>query len=331
MNALIRLRRLLSSVSFGLVIALLLLPLASTSACGQTLNMSGADLATVAPSLLVHHVWYGGGWAYVLFDLVPLFAAAGLAIQAFVGRPFALVGIGLSTLAFVALVIDLFSFPRIDSGADAALRHASGLTFPTLMAISAQNWQWKLAYYGLTAVAVIPAVLTAGELIASARTGAPTITSRLAVPARAGGIAGLLGAAAVVGGSWLPYAHYTGPGSTGYPSIFNAGFPGSLWYAVEPVAAAVLGLSVSALLVVRPGRPIGLIAAGVLLALGIQTFALFLGYAGSTPYAEPNSQIGIGSFVGMIGGLCMGAAGLLALAGTKSSARAVPLAQAPGA
>ena len=310
-------------MSFGLVIALLLLPLASTSVCGQSVNMSGADLATVGPSLLVHHAWYGGGWAYLLFDLVPLFAAAGLAIQAFVGRPFALVAIGLSTLAFAALVIDWFRFPRIDSGTDAVLSHASGLSLPTLMAISAQNWQWKPAYYALTAVAVIPAVLTATELIVSAgRTGAPTISSRVAVPARAGGIIGLFGAAAVVGGSWLPYAHSTAPGSTGYPSIFNAGFPGSQWYAVEPVAVAVLGLVASAVLVARPGRRIDLIAAGMLAALGIQTFALFLGYAGSTPYAEPNSQIGIGSFVGMIGGLCMGAAGVLALAGTKPSAPA---------
>ena len=133
---------------------------------------------------------------------------------------------------------------------------------------------------------------------------APTASQRW--PARAGGIAALIGAAGVLVGCALPYATITyGTDDPTHPSVFNSGFGGNTLFAAEPLAV-VMFTFVAAIILLTPTRPIlHSVAAGMLIAFGIQTFAFFFGYN--------KGSIGIGSVIGMVAGLCVLAGGLIAL------------------
>lgn len=137
----------------------------------------------------------------------------------------------------------------------------------------------------------------------------------------AGAVVAFVGAAVIVVACALPYATYTDPSvSPTTPSIFNPGYPGALWYAVEPVTVDVVGVVAGVLLIALRGRVARALAAGVLLALGVQTFVLFVGYVGAAA-TGPSERAAIGGAIGIVGGLAIAFAGTLAAASLTVKAK----------
>jgi hypothetical protein len=121
-----------------------------------------------------------------------------------------------------------------------------------------------------------------------------------------------VGAILIVWACALPDLHIpSGNGRTSF-SIFNSGAGGDLWFAVEPVGVAVIGVA-AALIIMLANRSarMRLLAAGVLLGFGIQTILLFAGYEF---YVRSPNHAGPGGAVGILGGLLLLVAGLIAAA-----------------
>jgi hypothetical protein len=110
-----------------------------------------------------------------------------------------------------------------------------------------------------------------------------------------------------------------GSGRTSF-SIFNSGAAGDLWFAVEPVGVAVIGIAVALIIMLanRSAR-LGLLAAGMLVGFGIQTVLLFAGYEF---YVRSPDHAGPGGAVGILGGIVLLVAGLIAAASRPASAAA---------
>ena len=116
-----------------------------------------------------------------------------------------------------------------------------------------------------------------------------------------------VGAILVVWACALPDLHIpAGNGRTSF-SIFNSGAAGDLWFAVEPVGVAVIGVA-AALIIMLASRSarMRLVAIGVLLGFGIQTILLFAGYEF---YVQSPDHAGPGGAVGILGGLLLLVAG----------------------
>jgi hypothetical protein len=129
----------------------------------------------------------------------------------------------------------------------------------------------------------------------------------------AAGILAIVAALVIVAASALPYVRLSaGAGHFQPLSIFNAG-PGSnasnLWFAIEPAGVALLGIILGVLLMAaRQGRLLT-VAAGMLIAFGIQTVFLFLGYALGLDYGT--NQPGVAGALGILGGLLLACAGVM--------------------
>jgi hypothetical protein len=108
-----------------------------------------------------------------------------------------------------------------------------------------------------------------------------------------------------------------GSGRTSF-SIFNSGGAGEWWFAVEPVGVAVIAVlaAVIAMAANRSAR-LPLLATGVLFGFGIQTVLLFAGYEF---YARSPDRAGPGGAVGILGGIVLLVAALIAAAGRPASA-----------
>ena len=282
-----------------------------------SLLQAGSALALVAATIVAF--WWLGPTLKSLGNLnLLIFFVGVVSVCVFSGVPivfsFALATFGLSVVAFGSLVADYFIFPRASSGAG-ALTDGAGVSAATAMIIVGSAWQWQPAYYAAAAAMLAPALPSAIEFFRSRSNHVAPTGPLIAVPPRIGGIIAALGVVLTLVGSWLPYVHYGDAfGSPAYPSIFNGGSPRTQWFAAEPVAVAILAVVACVLLVVWTERIPRVAPAAALMALGIQTFAMFLGYASLAPFSGPNSQIGIGSVVGMIAGLCLLAGGALAVA-----------------
>ena len=126
-----------------------------------------------------------------------------------------------------------------------------------------------------------------------------------------------VGAILIVWACALPDLHIPpGNGRTSF-SIFNSGAGGDLWFAVEPVGVAVIGVA-AALIIMLANRSarMRLVAGGVLIGFGIQTILLFAGYEF---YVRSPNHAGPGGAVGILGGLLLLAAGLIAAASRPAS------------
>lgn len=112
----------------------------------------------------------------------------------------------------------------------------------------------------------------------------------------------------------LPYANITDNSvSPPSPSIFNPGCPAGLWFAVEPMVVILVAIAAGVMLISVRGRIPRALAAGALLAFGVQTVVLFAGYVGASA-GTPSEHAAIGGVVGVIGGLAILAAGSIAAA-----------------
>jgi hypothetical protein len=133
----------------------------------------------------------------------------------------------------------------------------------------------------------------------------------------AAGVGSIASAVLIVLACALPYVQvksFTGSHFTAL-SIFNAG-PGSsasnLWFAVEPVGVAAFAIAGGILLMTIGFGRLRPVVAGTLVAFGIQTILLFLGYALGLGYGT--NQEGIAGALGMLGGYLLAGAGVVAAA-----------------
>jgi hypothetical protein len=127
-----------------------------------------------------------------------------------------------------------------------------------------------------------------------------------------------VGAILIIWACALPDLHIpAGNGRTSF-SIFNSGGGGDLWFAVEPVGVAIIGV-IAALIIMLANRSarLRLLAAGVLFGFGIQTVLLFAGY--EFQVRSPN-HAGPGGAVGILGGIVFLVAALIAAASRPASA-----------
>jgi Hsp70 protein len=134
-------------------------------------------------------------------------------------------------------------------------------------------------------------------------------------------ILGLVGAACVAGALFLPDLRDQYGDARSFLDVND-------WLILEPAFAAAVLAASAALLLVRPRAR--LLAAGVLVAVGAQTFLWFatpLGVAVSEPYDIVS--VGLGSVVGAFGALAGLASGILAYRGAAAPVE-VPVA-VPGA
>jgi hypothetical protein len=127
-----------------------------------------------------------------------------------------------------------------------------------------------------------------------------------------------VGAILIVWACALPDLYLPAGNSRPSFSIFNSGGAGDLWFAVEPVGVAVIGVT-AALIIMLANRSarLRLLAAGLLFGFGIQTVLLFAGYEF---YVRSPDHSGPGGAVGILGGILLLVAGLIAVASRPASA-----------
>lgn len=130
----------------------------------------------------------------------------------------------------------------------------------------------------------------------------------------AGGIAGLIGAVLLLLGCAVPFVKFSGQAAVSLFSGYN-GAPTSetFWFAIEPGGVMAIALVISILLLVR-GRPRTL-AAGMLIAFGIQTVFLFCGWV-FVVYSPSKREAG--GVLGLLAGVVLVLAGVLCLTANKA-------------
>ena len=121
-----------------------------------------------------------------------------------------------------------------------------------------------------------------------------------------GGITALVSLPVVLAGSALPFINWTDTSNGASSSIFGPGFAAGYWFAVEPVAVVLCALPASILLIALRNPAVRAATSGLLVAFGVQTVAMFLGYTfGDLGFG----RIGPGGPVGLIGGSILFAGG----------------------
>lgn len=146
----------------------------------------------------------------------------------------------------------------------------------------------------------------------------------------------LAGSSAVVGtvaalvASIVPYGTFPDPngGPATTSSIFDGGFSGAGWDIAEPVFAMLAGAVAATIVFIWINRTVQAIAAGVLIAVGVQTATMWVAYIG---LAGTDGSPEAGGVIGAAGALLMFAGGLLALAGLPGARVATETAPAAAA
>jgi hypothetical protein len=131
--------------------------------------------------------------------------------------------------------------------------------------------------------------------------------------ALAGGVIAIVSGLVIIVACALPYIHYTDSQEPTTLSIFNTGFAPSNWFAAEPVGVALIAIVVGIVLLAWSNRTARAIASGVLLAYGVQTVLLFVGYVALAAFSS-SARMGPGGPVGVLAGFLLIAAGASALA-----------------
>jgi hypothetical protein len=105
-------------------------------------------------------------------------------------------------------------------------------------------------------------------------------------------------------------------------SILFPGSPGAIkWFAVEPIGVALVAIVAGIVLLASSSQGARWAMAGILLAYGIQTPLLFVGYLFSTALRS-DVHPGLAGPAGIVAGLLLLTAGILGLVGTSASQRA---------
>lgn len=160
--------------------------------------------------------------------------------------------------------------------------------------------------------------------VAITPTATPTAAAgtRISWSVVGGGIAMIVSAGVVAVACYLPYTNYVNspPGLSTQASILNQGYPAGFWYAVEPVLVGALAVAGGILMISWSDRTARMLLAAALAASGLQTFALFLGYAGGTNIPGSGTS-GPAGWVGMLGGILLMAGAIVAGLGALQQRR----------
>jgi hypothetical protein len=242
---------------------------------------------------------------------------------------------------------------------DTASRLAAG-TLENRTALAPQACTWAVSALGsalhLDAAAARPQLetVTAPETVPSgsgqqtttapaARTGpgvppepavSPGSPKRLQIGAAAAAAAGailIIWACALT--LYYFYYHYgTQAPSTGAQSLFSLSSGPHTWgWAIPPVAVAVLGIAAAVLFLVAHTERLRGLAAGMLLAFGIATALIWLAYEFLYRYSFQSASFhasghpGPAEIVGILGGLLLIAAALIAVAARETKTAATGL------
>ena len=184
-------------------------------------------------------------------------------------------------------------------------------------------YRWDGAHWVPVGLPPPPGAATFGPISAApgqSAFGSLTATTPQSVTERpwfpVGAALAFVGSALVVIGCFVPWVYY--PDNSGGPSsssVFNSGFSGQLWFAIEPIAVVVGAVIAGILLMTLPQRTARTLCVGALLAMGMQTLLAFVGYAGASPSL---GRIGAGGIIGAMGGLMILAGGAAGLVGVLS-------------
>jgi hypothetical protein len=139
--------------------------------------------------------------------------------------------------------------------------------------------------------------------------GDETLSIRAVGPELAVRLLALVGSGLVVAATFVPS---NGGGRAGYPyAIFDTSIQREFQlFAAEPIGAALFALGAAFLFL----RRTPLLAAGLLLALGAQSFLLFSAHLGVAAFGNPQyNSFRPGGLLGMVGALSFIAAGSLVL------------------
>jgi hypothetical protein len=147
---------------------------------------------------------------------------------------------------------------------------------------------------------------------------------RRSLVAIAGGVIAILSGVVIIVACALPYIHYTDSQEPTTLSIFNSGYAAGNWFAAEPVGVAVIAIVVGIVLLAWSNRTARAIASGVLIAYGVQTVLLFVGYVGLAAFSA-SARMGPGGPVGVLAGFLLIAAGAAALASVLAGDSAGPV------
>lgn len=145
------------------------------------------------------------------------------------------------------------------------------------------------------------------------------------------GAMAVLGVVATLVASIIPYGTFPDPsgGPATESSIFSGGFTGAGWDIPEPLIVILAGVVAAALVFIGINRLVEGIAAGALLALGLQSSLMWISYYG---LAASDGSAEAGGLIGVVGGVLMLIGGLLALANLMTTRAAPePAAAAPAA
>jgi len=140
----------------------------------------------------------------------------------------------------------------------------------------------------------------------------PARISKRSWLATGGGIASLGAVGFILAGCVFPFVYYSDPaGGPPSASIFNLGYTGGLFYALEPIAVIACVVVTAGFLIAWQDRTVRAVGSGALLAFGLQTVAMFIGYIGGE---VGYGRLGPGGAVGAFGGLILLIGGGLAAA-----------------
>ncbi len=143
-------------------------------------------------------------------------------------------------------------------------------------------WRWDGQRWVLTGAAVQPTPYMAPAVAsATASPYAPPGTASTGTRswlAIGGAIAGLLGTPLIFVGCIVPYVYWNDTSRGASASIFDMSSGPGFWYAIEPAIVILLILVAGIVAIALPSKTVRALAAGLLVAVGLQTFTMFMGY-----------------------------------------------------
>ena len=166
-------------------------------------------------------------------------------------------------------------------------------------------WRWDGQRWVLTGAVVpqsTPYTVPAVARPTTSPYGLPGVaaTANRSWLAIGGAITALLGTPLVFAACIVPYVYWNDTSNGASASIFDMSSGPGFWYAIEPVIVILLILVAGIVAIALPSKTVRALAAGLLVAVGLQTFAMFMGYT----FGELSSgHIGAGGPLGALGGI----------------------------
>lgn len=294
-------------IALGIGLLAFVLPFASVSCGGhEVFTARGLNTAIGGQYTAGGHVNYYSGDPYFLMAVL----GAILALAGQFLRSYARVRLIASTVAGLGSVVGMLIGPTHVSSQIASLE-SSGV-----VAIRWEVGYW-IALFAIGAGTVMSGVETYRVMSPRSVPGSEAALTPPSPATIAGGVIAMVAAFVIIAACAIPYVHYTNTSGSAFdptnsPSLFSPGFGAANWFAAEPVGVAVLAFVAGIVLIEWVSRIQRAIAAGVLLAIGVQTVLLFVGYV-ALAIGSPDAQLRPGGILGVLAGILLFVGGLAAL------------------